>query len=346
MMPLKEYRTGDDILCKRVKGERSLSMYCVKCGSEIVDGRFCGNCGAPVVDVALQPVFEQTQQSFQQQVDYRTQPVYQQQYQGAGNPSLQNRADPSHASPSFTDRLHDYAGSTLFFIGILLFAAGGVASICVKPDLSSIIFLVLLAIPAIGFFLMYAASKAPKLPERTLSALVLFKVTAILNLVSSCLAVLSILFLSFSFIFNIFYDWAFFEPLSDFLRIIGLLMLPVAVIIAVFSIIYFKFTMDVLGGIKKGIALNTFNPLPRIRVFTVLTCIIVGLMVLLAATGATSLSMLDGFVNNIFYQLGGTETYSMVSIALSTIFTLVESAGVIICVVVLNRFNKSLAHFR
>jgi len=158
--------------------------------------------------------------------------------------------------------------------------------------------------------------------------------------------VLSILFLSFSFIFNIFYDWAFFEPLSDFLRIIGFFMLPVAVIITVFSIIYFKFTMDVLGGIKKGITLNTFNPLPRIRVFTVLTCIIVGLMVLLAATGATSLSMLDGFVNNIFYQLGGTETYSMVSIALSTIFTLVENAGVIICVVVLNRFNKSLAHFR
>jgi hypothetical protein len=250
---------------------------------------------------------------------------------------------PHYAPGSFTEMLHSFGSTTLFMVAIILFSAGGILDIFMSFNIFSIFSLGLLALPVTGFWLIFAASKQPKLPEKTITSLKLFKVSIIIELVFICLAALIVIVAAIIIIGAA-------SHLGGGVMAIGIIALLIAGGMVTFIIIYFKAVLQMLAGISRGITYNTFNPLPGIKVFTILTYIMVGFSVLGAITTIIAVSAAATFVNQILWQLpdyvrdivGGSIFPPSGELAFQTMCTLMTAAGTVMCIIVLNRFNEKI----
>jgi hypothetical protein len=153
-------------------------MFCSKCGHEFEDGEFCSKCGTKVGGAAAQ--------------NYPPQPPPPPPIGGYPPPVYPRPAPPHYAPGSYVERFHSFGGSMLFMIGIILFSAGTVLPVLVSFGVFSIFTLMIIALPVTGFWLIFAASKAPMTPEKSLTSLLLFKISIIIELVVLCLAALLI----------------------------------------------------------------------------------------------------------------------------------------------------------
>jgi len=139
-----------------------------------------------------------------------------------------------------------------------------------------------------------------------------------------------------------------------FFSIIGIVLLITTGIMLTLAIFYYRSILRVLNGIRNGLMGGPVFQLPSIKVFTVFACIFIGF------------SVLSSLINMITYPilLGGsiTDMYSALyslpheirrfieplianielRIILTSISALVTSAGSILCIIVLNRFNNRL----
>jgi hypothetical protein len=105
-----------------------------------------------------------------------------------------------------------------------------------------------------------------------------------------------------------------------------------------------------LGGLGNGITYNSFNPLPGIKTFTILTYIMVGFSVLGALASIIAISAATSFINQILWQLpdfmreivGGSLFPNSGVLAFQTMCTLMTAAGTVMCIIVLNQFNEKL----
>ena len=97
-------------------------------------------------------------------------------------------------APSYTDRIHSYGASGTFLFGTLLITLGGLllpVSLGLHLNIEigghqlgylgyAVVLIVLF--PIIGLWLVYSASKNPRAPEKSLTALTLFRITAFIHL--------------------------------------------------------------------------------------------------------------------------------------------------------------------
>ena len=303
-------------------------MFCIQCGNEVTSGNFCSKCGTKADGGS-----SQQQQS--------------QPYQGGAYNFYQKEPVPHYAPGSFIEKLHGFGISILFLVGIIMFSAGSLFSTFASFSATSIFSLMIMALPITGFWLIFAASKMPKMPEKTLPALTLFKVSIIIELVGSCFLALALLIGSIALFVvgaNL-SDWgggeAFYAGGSAMLLVTGG--------VVAFIVIYYKAILSVISGIRDGIMRNLFNPLPGIKTFTILAYIGIGVSVLF-----TSLSsfLLPQYMNMIIYAIPSDYQDIVESMLPSSgsgftlFFTLVMNAGIVVCIVVLNQFNNSLLYNR
>jgi len=250
---------------------------------------------------------------------------------------------------SFVERVHQHSGSTSFLVGITLFTLGSILNQIMSFSILSIITLILAALPIIGFWLAFAAARTPRLPERTLPALTLFKVTVIIVLVAICLVTLMLLIIALAMLIGASALNQGFYYGSGIMVIVGIVLLVFIAIMIVFTIVYYRAILGIIGGIRNGILYNTSKPLRGVGVFSVLAYIGAGCAVLFAlASIATS-----GAANEVLYSLP-SEYWSLYEpvmdslaggTALSVVFTAIYNIGTVICVTVLRRFNNSLIYY-
>jgi len=262
----------------------------------------------------------------------------------------------------FVELLQQFAGSGVFLIGIILFTAGSALSFAMTFSVFSIIPLVLLLLPIIGFWFMYASSKNPGLPDKSLSAVSLFQASVIIDLILYCIIAvsafgLSILVLALA---NTLGTGYFFSALSnygiaswasdaaEFIRMIGFVLLIATGVFILVIVIYFRSILKILSAIKRGLFSNTFSVLPCVGIFTALTFIGILFSLVSAIAGvaggtfAKSLynsfdlpSQVQGFLNPIVYNF-------VDSAVLSGLFSIAANIGIILCIVALLRFNSAL----
>ena len=221
-------------------------------------------------------------------------------------------------------------------------------------NVMSIVTLILLTLPVIGFWLIFAASRSPRLPEKILPALTLFKVRIIIDLVMACLVILVLLIAVLALLIGASVTSgypSYYYNGSGALMIIGIVLLIVTCGATVYMIIYYRSLLGTLRGIRNGITLNWFNPLRGVKTFSVLTYINVGFTAIGAITTAFTSSLIN---NRLYYDLIydlPRELRQIIEPFLSTlrnsvysaVFNLIASAGIIICVIVLNRVSNSLS---
>jgi len=285
--------------------------FCPRCGNEITGESFCSKCGSPV---------------------------------GASQyDTAVARPPTAHYAPdSFIELFHYSGQSVLFLVGIILFSAGKLLAIFASFTWVSIFSMMFLALPVTGFWLIFAASKAPVLPEKTLTALTLFKVSVTVDLVFSCLQ--GFLFLILSILLFVVAGAG--ELSSSgvvFISFMGIVFFFAGGVVAALAIIYFRAALKIIGGLKANILNNTFEPLPNLNFFTILTYISVGF----GALGALSELIISGAMNSIMSSLpwqlrDAAASYFSGRPPISALFTLTGLMGVVVCVVALNAFNKSL----
>jgi MFS family permease len=317
-----------------------------------------------------QPGYQQPQPEYRQphygypqpqQVYRQPQPGHSVPYSGHGYPATQSAPVFDHSldryQGSFRERLHSYGGSNLFLVGIILFSVGHLISLISTLGIFTVTALPTVVLILTGFWLIYAASKAPKLPEKTKTALVLFKVNTIIGLVISSLVTLIVFLASCVIIIaSIALSQGYYASSESVaLMIVGILFLPFSGILVVYIVIYYKALLKLLSGIQRGISSNVFVPLPGIKAFTVITYIAVGIAALgafvmlgIAVSGPLYTYDMYYWMHDLPWEsqqiLGSFigSFYGIASLALSSLSTLITQAGTVLCVIVLNRFNNSL----
>ena len=363
-------------------------MFCSNCGENVAGYSFCPKCGTPAEAAPAQPpvapvvppppVYAPPPQPAYppppaayptapppQQAPYTPPPgqpypppqqPYPPQQQPYAPPQQQYapyappvKAPVVHYAPgSYVEALHNHAVTLMFLIGIILFSAGQLFSIFANFGLGSLFSLIILAIPVTGFWLIFASAKMPKLPEKTLVSLTLFKVSAIISLVVSCIT--GLVFLIFSIVmFAATGGFSYIGISAGILGLFGFILLVASGATVVIAILYFKSIIQILAGIKAGIEHNHFAPLPKIKFFTLLTYITVGLSVLGTIGSIIINYALSSAFDMILYSLPSflretvADSLGLGSgVSVSAFFTLAGLAGVIICVIVLNAFNTHI----
>jgi len=253
---------------------------------------------------------------------------------------------------SFIEHLHKHGKSGLFLTGIIMFTVGIVISNIMFANVFFIIIpLAIAALPIIGFWLIFAAAKNPKQPEKTLTALVLFKVSMIISLVGIGLVVLGMLLI---FIIMAAVLAVEFGGLPAVILLIA--FLPAVAIIVLTIIFYYVPVFRILQSIKFNIMHNAFTRIRGVKPFTIFFFIImafgvVGGLIGLALIGTFDY-FLDDFMNYLILEAPELRPYEHLiwdawdglvpSMAISTLFGIVSSVGSALCVVSLNKFANSM----
>lgn len=232
---------------------------------------------------------------------------------------------------SFVHHIHNIGKSNLFLAGIILFSAGSILSIFSGFNATmGILSLFLNAMPVIALWLIFAASTRPMMPEKTLTALTLFKITAVFMLFSAGLMIptLVILFLE-TFLFTPY-------PIIGPPHVSTTYITLVAAYVAV-SLLYYIPLLKILSNIRQSIIFNTIHPVHIVRLFTVSAVLMVifriSSSIFLATVGIYALMDNSAwFINSLMQGLLTATTLSIVS-------NLVISAGIIILVICLNKLS-------
>jgi len=243
-------------------------------------------------------------------------------------------------------------------IGIIIFSVGSLFSAVATFNIFSILSLILIALPIIGFWMIYFASKFPRLPDRALPAITLFKTSVIINLVAECLVMFILLILSIFFfiaaaaIGSSFYSSMDFGPAV--FTALGVVILIATVMALILVIFYFRSILRVLNGIRNGVTGGPVFELPGIKAFTVFICIFTGVSLFSALIYVVAYPIIFGdSISNMYSTLYSLPyefrrfiepfvTSMELRVVLSSISSFVTNVGSIILVIVLNRFNNKL----
>ena len=179
-------------------------------------------------------------------------------------------------SGGFIQHLHIQGKSGLFLTGIILFTTGTVFTLFTSFSFFSIIPLILSALPIVGFWLIFAASRKPVLPEKTLTALTLFKIHTIFYLVLISLAAL-VLLVSLILASA---GMAYFGGLS-LMAILAPFVL-VAVFFVVVIVFYYVAILKIISSIRTNIIHNTMNPLRGVTPFSIIALLMAGIGILVS----------------------------------------------------------------
>jgi len=239
-------------------------------------------------------------------------------------------------------------------IAIILFSAGTVLEVLMSFGAMSIFTLMIVALPITGFWLIFGASKSPKLPEKSLVSMTLFRVSLIVDLVFRSIATLMLLIVAIVLFAAAgeLRSWGG-DDLAGTFTTIAVFSLLGAAGVLVYAILFFKSATGVVARIRSNLMTNELRPIEDIERFTILTYIGVGFNVLIALLAivlstvirGTIISMLrelPGFMSGIVESAVAPFMTDLGTVTFTSLLTMAAGAGIVICIVILNRFNDSL----
>ncbi|MCL2203348.1 MAG: hypothetical protein FWB88_05365 [Defluviitaleaceae bacterium] len=206
---------------------------------------------------------------------------------------------PPGTGTGFLQRLHSHGSSGTFLIGSVLFSAGTLLPILLNFSVFAIFSLALAVLPVIGVWLLYSASKTPKVPEGSLPGFTLFKVAAVIGLVFFCIAlgitviVMLLVLAGGAFLTDMFGGGG---------EIILLMLFIFAIVIALFILwlrFYYVALLRVLKSIREGILYGNCNEIRGVGSFTILSFISIGFGLLGDLSSLAMRTFIDGFLGEI-----------------------------------------------
>ena len=341
-------------------------MFCQKCGNPVEAGSFCGKCGQ---QAAGNPVPPPPQPQFQQP-QYAPQPQY------AGGYAPPPRMPKVHYAPgSYMEKFHSFGGSVLFLVAICLFTAGTLINSILEIipvsgygdmpgyTLSKILIgsfaLLIAALPIIGFWLIFVASKSPKFPEKSVPAIQLIFGFIIANFIAKMLLSVFYILLGVSAFMAAAGD-SWYNVSTGGVIFWGIIAILIAGGIITFMTLYFQKSMKIVNALKQNVTRNSAAPLPGLKQFTLFAYIAVGFNVvnaifLLVTRSMLNFSWMSG-PSSLYYAIGkmplvedltGGLSYAilhggLVSLVFNLILNLVIGVGVIFALIQLNKFNVTL----
>jgi len=250
---------------------------------------------------------------------------------------------------SYAERLHSFGRSGAFLLGVILFTVGSLFSLFINFSVFSIITLLLLSLPIIGGFLIFAASNAPRLPEKILPALTLYKVSTVIELVFFCIAmgvvIIAMIILGAA---GAFLD----ATLGAIVIVIALVIIGIFIL---YLIMYYVSILRVINGIRGGLISNKFAPLRGVTPLMVIIIIVAAFSLIgsFIAIGAS------GFYNEIIHEIAweigrefGREFRDMFlsfvpapnvgRLVGAMLLNMTTYTGMIICLSVVSKFNNTM----
>jgi len=289
-------------------------MYCSKCGLNIENNNFCSACG------------EKARQSAQTYTQIEIEPN------------------------DFSKMVHKFGGSLLFLIGIVLYTIGYIITTATTFSVFSIFIIPFIALAVVGFCLIYGASQSPRSPKSiksTLAALVLFKIDVIIGLVGVSAIILSTLFGGTIILIAllVYAEWMAVGIVSGV--IFGMLVISI-----LYIVFYFVAFLKVLSGIRNGIRYNKFEKIRGIKSFTIFAYIAIGFGILYSVGMMIFAVQYTEIMQNMlwdlpwymqdFYLDNMGWAYDPNYIAVWGVGSIAVYAGSVLCLITLNKFNKSI----
>jgi len=265
--------------------------------------------------------------------------------------SAQHYAEPEYDDPDephplgkYTDRIHSFGVSSPFLIGTVLLTIGGlVLPIILGTHIYHRFgFLGFAAIlfttpPIVAMWLIYAASKVPKPSEKTLTGLMLFRLTFFLHLILIAAT-------SAGFALRLGTDGQALFGLSIFDTAPHLLFILIALaVIVLYVTFYYGSLFSILKGIRENIYSNMFDPLTGLGAFNAIHTIVSILIIIgSGAIIADRLLVLDLItLPDALLQMLRNENIALSLIAITLI---ISRIGGLITISVLKQFNSGLEY--
>jgi len=253
---------------------------------------------------------------------------------------------------SYTDRIHAFGASGAMLFGALLYTLGGLALpaglwVFVQHPrgilgYGLIAVLTLLPIlPMVAIWMIYAASKSPRAPEKSLTSLTLFRITFFMHL-ALIMAAACLMALRFGGDGQAMFGLSIFDSALDLVLVLG-----VIVLLIVYVTFFYGSLFTMVKGIREGIFSNMFEPLPGVGAFSVVNYL-VSIFVILCALGVILVGFvadmmpfeIPEIVDEIAYNWFGAN--SNTALAVMAFALILSRAGGLLCTNVVNQFAGGL----
>jgi len=252
--------------------------------------------------------------------------------------------DRPHPLGIYTDRIHNFGVSSPFMIGAILYTIGGlmlpiILGIYIDHSLGFLGFGAVLfsAPPVIALWMIYIGSKSPKPPEKSLTALTLFRLTFFLHLgvIAAIAAGMALMFgMDGQALFGL---SVFDSPLHLVLILVGL------AVVVLYVTFYYGSLFSILKGIRDNIYSNAFEPLTGLGPFNgihnIVSVIVIIGSIIAITVGLTPLDFIT--IPEIITQWFENANFALALIAVSLVITRI---GGLISISVLRQFNSGLEY--
>jgi hypothetical protein len=231
-----------------------------------------------------------------------------------------------------------------------MFTAGSILSVFVRLNHYSPLLLLMLAVPIASFWILYLISKKTRTPEAAMHTMTLFKTSVILEIVLRGLAAAAFIFASVYFFIR---ADAPFRYYNTTMMWYGIICILIACGLATLITFYAVYAFKVVRGVKLNILNNTYEPLPKIGIFTKLVYVSIILTLLtgiitpiIAASLGYNVADMRREIDTSIYWLIDPYLRPWMSVVTNDVYrflyTIIQSAGAVTIMMVLNKFNKSL----
>jgi hypothetical protein len=285
-------------------------MFCTNCGTKNENtANFCTSCGTQQTPTTAPVVSTATQ-----------------------------------SATGFTALLHKHVAGGPYFIGLVLLSVGTVI-----PMLSAFSFFGLIGyaiglLPIIGYWFIFYAAQSPQVPDRSLTGLTLWKVSAVIALVLFCIVFGVVTILALLALLGGGIAVEFFGGGGAVLVVVLVLYL----IYAAVSIAWIKFfyiaMLNVVRSIREGVITGSCAEIKGVGSYTILSFIFLGFSLLGNLISLTTINaanaFIGGFRNDLLREIpsefrgivGDFIPFGTISI-LPILFSIAASLGTILILV-------------
>ena len=250
--------------------------------------------------------------------------------------------DIPHPLGNYTDRIHTFGVSSPFMIGAILYTIGGlmlpiILGLFIDHRFGFLGFGAVLfsAPPVIALWMIFIASKAPRPPEKSLTALTLFRLTFFMHL-GIIAFIAGGLAIRFGMDGQALFGLSIFDsPLDLVLILVGL------AVVVMYVTFYYGSLFSILKGIRDNIYSNTFEPLSGIGAFNGIHSI-VSVLVIIGSIGVIVIGLTDIDLVSIPAIITQWFENAYFALALIAVTLLISRIGGLISISVLRQFNSGL----
>jgi len=247
----------------------------------------------------------------------------------------------THYAPgTFIEIFHKYFSGKLFLFGMVLLTVGHVVGAIVNFNLMSLMMRAFVVLPVVNGWLLFVASKFPKLPEKVFIAVKLEKIDAIIGYIS-CIGIIAVYTMVYIF------SSARRDSYGE------VLILTIPILFFVFSasapyLFYLQAQMLMLNDIRINIRDNSFRLLRGIKVYAVLGCVGVLFNIVDSIAGRGAIFTQDlrlirltlpHALSRLFTNPSPTEWFCL-------LFTLISGAGLVIKIITFIRVRHAMTQRR